>query len=321
MKNFGIKSDRTLDFLVGDVKSVINKIFDVKNGVEVLIDHSIKEYNIAGYNTLSYFFNTNGRLRLKQVSLFSHDGNLIGFTNYSEADFIESYAKYEHDDEQRIISKTHNNQIEERYNYDSDGNISRVDYANSGGRDLYNYNKNGFVTEQLSVNAAHSLFDSLSNRPKRKLIKYTNDQFGNILKMEIFNADTDELIFTQTNSINEHGDETESIGYNSDGSIHSFTKFEYTYDNKNNWINQKCLSKEGDIYKLHERVITYHPISNESISLVNSEVNNNVWRCVKLNRYLNRIMETSIMKQTYFVPQKGELFIKDMILPKTWTAS
>ena len=53
MKNFGIKSDRTLDFLIGDVKSVTNKTFQIKDGIKELNDHSMREYNSDGYRSLS----------------------------------------------------------------------------------------------------------------------------------------------------------------------------------------------------------------------------------------------------------------------------
>jgi hypothetical protein len=130
----------------------------------------------------------------------------------------------------------------------------RVSYPNTGSQDIFEYDENGLVIRQLSLSGDYSLFGGL----KKKLTIFKNDHYGNILVMEVRNAESAELLFTQKNEINSQGDEVESIGYNADNSIYSFVQYEYTYDNYNNWITKQTLTSKGHIYQEEQREINYY---------------------------------------------------------------
>lgn len=260
MKNFGILSERTLDFLNGDVKSVTTKEFDIEDGLREYSDHSIMEYNSLGNRCLSLYYEENGRIRLRQVSIFDDHGNKIGYTNYDEDGLQDSNGKFELDYKGRIVSKYHNGVKEEIYEYDSGGKISVVSYPNTGSKVLYKYNEDGLATQQLSIRGGDSLFGNSFGGPNKKLTTFVNDRWGNIIEMKVYNAETNELLFSQKNTFNDRGDEIESVGYKSDGSVYSHVKYEYEYDNIANWISQKTMTKEGRIYREKERIIVYFKI-------------------------------------------------------------
>lgn len=311
MKNFGIKSDRTLDFLIGEVKSVTNKTFDLKDGVKELSDHSTREYNSDGYRSLSIYYEKSGDIRLRQVSRFDDEGNKIGYINYNANDLRDSQGKYELDYEGKIVSKFHNGEHEESYEYDDNDNITEVFYPNTGGRDIYEYDDNGLATQQLSLSGENSLFGNLFGGPKKKLTTFVNDRWGNITEMKVYNAETRELLFTQKNTINNQGDEIESIGYKADGSVHAHVRYEYKYDNNGNWIFKKTLTKEGRVYREQERLITYYSDIKEPVTQKNEESPIDVWRFKRLDGQQLALLSTALMKKLFPVPKKGELLVDE----------
>lgn len=311
MKNFGIKADRALDFLIGEVKSVTNKTFDIKDGVKELNDHSTREYNSDGYRSLSIYYEKSGRLRLRQVSRFDDEGNKIGYTNYNANDLRDSQGKYELDYEGKIVSKFHNGEHEESYEYDDNDNIVEVLYPNTGGRDIYEYDLNGLATQQLSLSGENSMFGNLFGGPKKKLTTFVNDRWGNITEMKVYNAEPRELLFTQKNTINNQGDEIESIGYKVDGSVHAHVKYEYKYDGSGNWTFKKTLTKDGLVYREQERVITYYSDSAETVPQAKEEKSKDVWRFKRLDGQELALLSTALMKNLFPKPQKGQLLVKD----------
>lgn len=258
MKNFGIKSDLALDFLKGDVYTTIVKTFEIKDGVKELSYHSNRVYNKKGDRTLSIEFEKTGEIRIRQVSKFDDHENIVGYNVYNAHDLLVGYGKYEYDSKGRLVSKSHDGMVEETYGYDDEGNIRIVSYPSTGGREIYEYDENGLAIKQLSLRDEDSLFGSLLGGPDKGLTLFENDEWGNIVIMKSYNADTKELLFTQKNKFNSQGDETESIGYNGDGTVHSYVKYEYQYDAKNNWILQRTLTKDGKVYREDIRSIDYY---------------------------------------------------------------
>jgi hypothetical protein len=258
MKNFGIKSDKELDSIIGEVKLVTNKKFEIIDGVKKLSDHSIIEYYSHGYRKNSIYFDKKGAIRIRQVYRFDNSGDKIGYTNYNAAGIIESQGKYELDFEGRIVRRFHNGELEETFKYDEYDNIIEVYYPITGGWDFYDYDENGLVKQQSSLRGENSLPSPFLVGPKKKLITYLNDKWGNIKEAKVFNAETKELLVSQKNSINKQGDEIESIDYQGNGLVRNHIKYEYKYDNIGNWILKKTKTKDGHIYREHERVITYY---------------------------------------------------------------
>jgi hypothetical protein len=311
MKNFGIKTDRANDYLVGKVKSVTIKIFDIKEGIKELNYHSMNEYNFDGHRCLSLYYKKSGGLRLRQVFRFDNDGNKIGYTNYNTNGLRDGQGIYELDNEGKIVNKFHDGEHLECYEYDDNDNITEVFYNNTGDRDIYEYDNNGLVIKQLSLSGESSMFGNIFGGPKKKLTTYVNDRWGNIIEMKVYNAETRELLFTQKNTINNQGDEIESIGYKADGLVHAHMKYEYIYDNNGNWILQKTTTKDGRVYNEHEREITYHSDITETVPQAIEELTKDVWRFKRLDGQELAFLTTALMKNLFPKPQKGQLLVKD----------
>jgi len=257
MKNFGVKSNMALDYLNGILSSVYTKSFEITGIEKNCIERVYREYNEDGERILSIHYDNDENIRLKQVSKLDGFGNQVGYVNYDSFDNQISAGKYEYDYRTRMIAKYHNGECEEQYKYDENDNIIQVYYPNTGARDLYEYAINNFASTQLSIRGEDSLFGSIFGGPNKKLTTFLNDALGNIYEMRVFDAETKNLLFLQKNKINDQGDEIESIGYNADGSVHAHLKYNYEYDNKNNWTLKQTLTSVGRVYHETTRTIKY----------------------------------------------------------------
>lgn len=305
MKNFGIKGDTTLDFLNGQVSSVKTVTNDIKDGEAEQTDHSYREYDKKGNRTLSIHYDDNDAVRLKQVSQFDSSGKKIGYVNYDKYDRQDSYGKYQYDYNGKMTAKYHDGTCEEQYEYDGKGNVAQVYYPNTGGRDLYEYDLNNLATKQLSKKGENSLFGSLFGGPKNKLTIFTNDKFGNIIEMKVYDGDTKELLFTQKNTANDKGDEIESIGYNADGSVYSHVKYNYQYDNNDNWILKQTLTKDGKVYRENKRQIKYHSDIGKTAVTQTLET---PFKKKRLNGQQLALLYIALSKKLFSKPTNTELF-------------
>jgi len=256
MKNYGVKSDKARDNLIGEVKITITKTFEIKDGIRELYDHIRREYNSDGIRIESIYYEHGDVIRLRQVTIFDEKGSNIGFANYNSNGLLDSYYKYELDHNDRIISKYFNGEIEETYKYEDNNNISETFSPNTGGRNYYEYDEKGFAIKQLSVLVINPIFGSLFG-PERRLTTYINDHWGNIIEMKVYDEETNEIYFTQINTINKQGDEIESIEYEADGSVKSHVRNKYEYDNEGNWVSKKTMTGEGLVYREQTREIHY----------------------------------------------------------------
>lgn len=304
MKNFGIKGDTTLDFLKGNVNSVENTTYDIKDGATEPTERSYREYDKNGNRTSSVYYDENDNVRLKQVSQFNGAGKKIGYVNYNKYGSQDSNGKYQYDFNGRMIAKHHDGTCEEQYEYDNSGNVSQVYYPNTGRRDLYEYDLNNLATKQLSIKGENSLFGSLFGGPNKKLTLFTNDKFGNIIEMKVYDAESKNLLFTQKNSINSNGDEIESIGYNGDGSVYSHVKYNYQYDNNGNWILKQTLNKDGKVYRENKREITYH---NNTTTDTSSQ-SETPFKKKRLNGQQLALLYIALSKSLFPKPTNSELF-------------
>lgn len=249
MINFGIKSEKTLDLLREDVESVL--IYE--DGKK----ESQSYYNKDGNRALTLHFDENDKIRMKQETT-SVNGLKTGFINYDENGYEGSFSEYELNHQGKIISKFYDGECEEQYQYDQDGRLNVVFYPNTGAKDIYEYDHNNLAIKQLSVKGENSMFGSLFGGPNKKLTTFENDRFGNIISMKVYDAESDQLLFSQTNKINSEGDEIESINLNGDGSVYSKQFYSYEYDRKNNWILKRDLDENGNSGREQKRQILYY---------------------------------------------------------------
>ncbi|HOX77018.1 MAG TPA: hypothetical protein PLW31_03175 [Bacteroidales bacterium] len=257
MINFGIKKDSTHDLLRQDVKSVINYEDDKK------VAQSF--YDEIGNRILKYYFNEDDSIRLKQETTFQ-GGLKTGYINYDKYDNRTSFGQYIYDHSSKTFSKYHNNELEEEYHYDHLGRIIEVFYPNTGAKEFYEYDSSNLAISQLSIPGKISLFGSSNARPNKKLTIFENDQFGNIVRMKVLDAESKQILFIQNNKINLQGDEIESIGLNGDGSVYSKIYYDYKYDEKNNWILKRTYDKNGNVVNEEKRQILYYTENDFNIN-------------------------------------------------------
>lgn len=298
MINFGIKKDLTLDFLRNDVKSVIS-YQDGKKEMQSF-------YNEKGERTLRNHFDDDETLRMKQETIFQN-GLKTGYINYDKFDNRDSNGQYQLDHLGRVIAKYHDGQLEEEYQYNDLGQIEMLFYSNTGAKELYEYDSNNMVTKQLSLQGENSLFGSLFGGPKKKLTVFNNDLFGNITEMKVYDAETQQLLFTQKNRINEKGDEIECLNINGDGSPYSTIFYEYEYDKKDNWILKRTYDKDRNLQKEEKRNILYH---SEQDFNFDQETIKSDWdyKCKRLNGQRLALLFMALSKKLFTRPMKGQVY-------------
>lgn len=258
MKNFGIKSELELNFLRGKVKSVDLKLFNVKDGQKALQDHRYLEFDTQGNKIKLHSYN-NGILIMVHETTYSNSGNKIGYTNYDKNGIVKSRGKFELDFQNNIKAKYHNGVLEEEFEYDEYGNIKLVHYLSTGSENYYEYDDKGLAIKQISISGEKSVFSSSFGGSAKKITIFQNDEFGNIIKMKVYDYDTQSLLFIQENKINQLGDEIENIGYSGDGTtVILIKKYQYEYDNNGNWISQTTINEKEEIINEINRIIEYY---------------------------------------------------------------
>lgn len=248
MKNISIKSDLTLDFLIGNVKSVTTRTFEIENGEKILKDYRIKEYNSEGVRTISKFYKNDGSLKQMQIAEIEPNGFKIGYTNYDKNHSFDSQGKYDLDSRGNILNKYFNDHLEESYKYNEHGRIVEQYNVHSKDRLLFAYNNSEFATEQIYF----------MNGEKKYIIKYQNDSYGNIVKTETFSFPSMEKKHTQISIINDNGDEIEVYVELSDNEKVNWKKYTYDYDEKGNWISKISNHIQSNTKDITEREIIYH---------------------------------------------------------------
>ena len=298
MINFGIKEDKRLDFLRNDVKSVIT----YKEGNK----ESQSFYGENGDRTLRVHYDDDETVKLKQETTFQN-GYKSGYINYDQYDNRDSFGEYGLNHKGQIISKYHNGELEEEYQYNELGQIKVLQYSNTGARELYEYDSNGLVIQQLSLQGENSMFGSLFGGPKKKLTTFSNDSLGNVIEMKVYDAETNQLMFTQRNKINEKGDEIECLNLNGDGSIHSEIFYDYEYDSKQNWLVRKTLDENKNLKREEKRNILY--FSEQDFSIEKSDIVNDWdYKFKRLNGQRLALLFMALSKNLFQKPKKGQVY-------------
>lgn len=249
MKNAAILLDRTLDFLIGDVKKVSKKTFELGNDSRVLKEYYIKEYNQKGQRIRSVYYKSDGTIKLEQISEFDQRGLKIGYKNYDKNRMIDSEGTYEVDNNGNILKKYFNGSLEEVCCYDNHGRLIEQIFAHSRDRLIYQYEGDGqFVTEQTNYMRGE----------KKYIVHYTNDEQGNILKTETLRFPSMEKLHIQIYIINDRGDVIEEYVNLSSGEKVNWEKFEYDYDTRNNWIKRVFTNIASNSKRIDERQVEYY---------------------------------------------------------------
>ena len=261
MKNPSLQNDRILDFLNGDVKSSSLSRYFIKDGIETLKEHRIREYDRNGSRTKTINYNEDGNVILEQISEFNFKNFKIGYKNFDGLGIFDSSGRYEINSKGNIISKYYNDRLEETYKYDALGRIVEQTYCSSGDEIEYVYEIDGkYIILQKNY----------QNGICTHLLKYKNDEKGNILSIETYKMPLNELRHTQVFIINEWGDEIESYVTIENGDKSNWYKYEYKYDQKENWISKTIKTFEDKVFQIVKREIDYYNI-NVNSSKIKSE--------------------------------------------------
>lgn len=298
MLNFAIKEERLLDFLREDVKSVIAYDNDKK------VSQSF--YNENGNRILRYFFDDNISIRLKQKTTFEYEV-ITGYINYDIHDNQIGLGEYVSDYLDRIVAKYHDCELEEENEYNILNQIVKLIYSKTGAKEIYEYDKKGFVIRQLSIQGENSIFGSLFGGPKEKLTTFENDDKGNVLNMKVFNFENNHIVFSQINSINIYGDEIKSLNLNGDGSVYSEINYEYNYDQKGNWISKKTLDSHHKIKRIEKRNILYFSEQNFNIEK-DQIITNWKFKSKRLNGKRLALLFMALSKNLFERPSRGEVY-------------
>lgn len=249
MKNASILLDRTLDFLNGNVKIVIRKKYELKNDSKQLKEYYLKEYNTIGIRTKTIRYDSDGAVKLEQISEFDSRGLKVGYTNFDKNGFADSVGSYDIDSKGNILKKYFDGGLEEIFSYDNHGRLIEQIYAKSGDRIIYSYDKE----EKLIIEQTN-----YQNEVKTFLVKFTNDSNGNILKTETYKIHSMELLHTQISVTNNKGDEIEAYVILKNGDKVNWKKYDYEYDSMGNWTKRVYSSVVSNSKEIDERLIEYH---------------------------------------------------------------
>jgi hypothetical protein len=254
MKNPSIQNDRILDFLNGDVKSSSLLRYFIKEEIETLKEHRIREYDRNGYRTKTINYNEDGNVTLEQISEFNFNNFKIGYKNFDGLGIFDSSGKYEINSRGNIISKYFNDRLEEKYKYDELGRIVEQIYCLSGDVVEYVYDTDGkYIILQKNY----------QNGTYTHLLKYKNDENGNVLNIETYRMPSNELRHKQVFIVNELGDELESYVSIDNGDKSNWYKYEYKYDQKRNWIIKIIKTSEDKVFQIVKREIEYYNINDK----------------------------------------------------------
>jgi hypothetical protein len=260
MKNPSIQNDRILDFLNGDVKSSSLSRYFIKDEIETIKEHRIREYDRNGSRTKTINYNEDGNVILEQISEFNFKNFKIGYRNFDGLGIFDSSGKYEINSRGNIISKFYNDRLEETYKYDAIGRILEQTYCSSGDEVKYEYaGDDKFIISQKNY----------QNGICTHLLKYKNDENGNILNIETYRMPSYELRHKQVFIINEFGDELESYVIMENGDKSNWYKYDYKYDLKGNWIIKKIKTSDDKVFQIIKREIEYY---NSNENKIQSEI-------------------------------------------------
>jgi hypothetical protein len=261
MKNIGIQSDKSKDFLNEDVKTVIYLSFDVDTGSRILKSCTRTQYNIDGQTIRGEDFELDGTGLFNSygVSRFDAYGRKIGVDTYIRDEFYSS-QKFLLDSKGRITSIYNNDNTEPSsiYIYDDISNTRESIYFDTHTHTLYEFDPKGLAVRLIYIIGLTPLSDYIGPIRQSEIVTIVNDSKGNEIEWKSIDAVTNEIKKMQKNTLNEMGDEIETVNYNGDSSVYSVIQHEYIYDHKNNWVFRRTFFNSVKPFREHKRIITYH---------------------------------------------------------------
>jgi hypothetical protein len=193
---------------------------------------TIKKYNKKGQEILSSRYSERGYKLSETKTTYGKKGEILIEEFYNFDDVLERSNKNQYDKEGRLIESVHyNKDIPElrksKYTFDKTGQIMHTDsYEN----DVLNFRQK---QEEIKTETGSEIIfsnerDSIWKMNKRIL----KNKSGQELKIELY--ENEKVTWQTINEYYENGNLKTRIKINPAGE--QSNKFEYTYDEKNNWI-------------------------------------------------------------------------------------
>lgn len=247
----------------GDVKSYINKTYDVTIKFGEIEKESIRFYWVRNFNeegneVESIFYNSDGSLSTKDIFKYDEEGNLLELITYkSDGSFdIKSTMKYDEEGNEVEYIRSDDSGIlfKHSYKYDEKGNqVERFsDFSFIDGEGVYTstmkYDEEGNLLEDTFFQLDGSSEGTTT---------YEYDEEGNLLEKITCNSDGS-IERKITYDYDEEGNEIEMITRPAwDGSFQYKTTSEYEYDKEKNWTRK--ISFTNDVAKaIIERDFEYY---------------------------------------------------------------
>lgn len=210
----------------GDTVSTNNNLYDTKGH---LITRYYKEYfNPENEFFINNYYDRKGKLKKSVSRIIRLNDSLITFFTYNDKgdkSFIQVNG-YQTDSLEKTV----------QYNYDYDENgkkktiemIQGTDMNSLALRNIYRFNDDGYMVEHIEDNPRFERITKLR-------INYKSDRIKNLKRYE-----NEELVSVK--EFDGNGNLVIKIYYE-DSTISEYSKYEYEYDEKGNWIRKTHLRK------------------------------------------------------------------------------
>jgi len=224
---------------------------------ETIIKKEVYNYDVAGNLVEKLTYKGDGTIDRKLSNIYSNKSLLIESSDYSNS-FDEL-----------ILNE------KKKFEYDNDGNKVKESYVGPEGENwgsaAWTYNASGKVIEWVNLtetdeikirqtylyNDDQILITRNSFNKNGDLISEVNlDPMGQPLSLIRYDKDGS-VIRKSGNRYDQFGNNTTELKYGPDGTESVYAEYEYTYDNKNNWIRQIGY-QGGEAAYIIGREITYY---------------------------------------------------------------
>lgn len=193
---------------------------------------TIKKYNKKGQEILSSRYSERGYKLAETKTTLGKKGEILLEEFYNFDDVLERSNKNSYDNKGRLIESIHyNKDIPElrkyRYTFDKTGQIMNTDYYEN---DVLNFRKK---QEEIKTETGSEIIFSNEREGIWKMNKrILKNKSGKEVKIELY--ENEKVTWQTISEYFENGNLKTRIRINPAGEQSS--KFEYTYDSKNNWI-------------------------------------------------------------------------------------
>lgn len=200
----------------------------------LLNNRTTYKYNSKGVMTDMTIFQGNGTIGDGEKCKFDEKGNLVEKIINTGRDGYETFT-YKYDEKGKILECTRVNKtisiIQKTTNrYSDEGNIVETKECRNGicNRYIYSMDSLGNIIKNLQFDRYNTLIQT---------IKFEYNSNGKMVKEERIYENEDNIM-TITYVYDEQGNKIEEHKTNTDGNLDIKISWEFTYDEKNNWIER-----------------------------------------------------------------------------------